>query len=198
MGLIQGVLDLLFGGGRNVVRETVGVFRQNAEAGAKRSADMQTGAMQQFGAEFAGARQGVFDRIMDGVNRVPRPALALGTLGLFVAAMVDPVWFSARMMGIALVPEPLWWLLGVVVSFYFGARHQMKAQSFQRDMTSVLARTPLVIDQIADLQALRRPTAVGVGVAQDVLVPAQGAVNPALSHWKARRIAQEGGALPQK
>ena len=24
--------------------------------------------------------------------------------------------------GLALVPEPLWWLLGAIVSFYFGAR----------------------------------------------------------------------------
>jgi hypothetical protein len=25
------------------------------------------------------------------------------------------------------VPEPLWWLLGAIVSFYFGARHQSKS-----------------------------------------------------------------------
>lgn len=64
---------------------------------------------------------------MDGLNRLPRPALALGTLGLFVSAMVAPLWFAERMQGIALVPEPLWWLLGVIVSFYFGARHQVKS-----------------------------------------------------------------------
>jgi hypothetical protein len=26
------------------------------------------------------------------------------------------------MQGLQLVPEPLWWLLGAIVSFYFGAR----------------------------------------------------------------------------
>ena len=32
------------------------------------------------------------------------------------------VRFSARMVGLNAVPEPLWWLLGAVVAFYFGAR----------------------------------------------------------------------------
>ena len=90
MGLIDGVLGLLFGGGRNVVRETAQVFRENAEAGSQRSAEMQMAALSQHAKEFAVERKGGFDRFMDGVNRLPRPLLALGTLGLFVAAMVDP------------------------------------------------------------------------------------------------------------
>lgn len=63
-----------------------------------------------------------YDRIIDGLNRLPRPLLALGTLGLFVHAMMDPEAFARRMTGLAAVPEPLWWLLGAVVSFHFGAR----------------------------------------------------------------------------
>ncbi|MHA1127862.1 MAG: 3TM-type holin, partial [Alphaproteobacteria bacterium] len=27
-----------------------------------------------------------------------------------------------RMQGLAYIPDPLWWLLGAIVSFYFGAR----------------------------------------------------------------------------
>ena len=53
--------------------------------------------------------------------------MAFGVLGLFIAAMVDPTWFADRMAGLSLVPEPLWWLLGAIVSFYFGARHQSKS-----------------------------------------------------------------------
>ena len=57
--------------------------------------------------------------------------LALGTLGLFVYAMLAPAGFSLRMQGLALVPEPLWWLLGAIVSFYFGARelHHQRTRS---------------------------------------------------------------------
>lgn len=140
MGVIGRVLDGVFGGGRNVVAETVEVFRENAEGAAGRAHDLQTGALEQFGAEFAPRQRGAFDRFMDGLNRVPRPALALGTLGLFVAAMIDPIWFASRMEGIALVPEPLWWLLGAIVSFYFGARHQAKGQEFRASVAETVAK----------------------------------------------------------
>lgn len=147
MGMIKGVLDLLFGGGRNMAKDTLEVFRANAEAEAARSHDSYGTALAQFGAEFLPGARSRFDHIMDGINRLPRPMMALGCLGLFVAAMVDPIWFAARMQGMALVPEPLWWLLGVVVSFYFGARHQMKGQEFQRSMAGSLARTTAFLQQ---------------------------------------------------
>ncbi|WP_270729959.1 holin family protein [Shimia sp. Alg240-R146] len=154
MGLIGKVLTLVFGGGRNVVRETVEVFRENEESGAQRAQDVQIAAMDGFQAEFLGGRRGWFDRAMDGVNRLPRPAMALGCLGLFAAAMVDPVWFSERMAGMSLVPEPLWWLLGVVVSFYFGARHQTKGQEFQRQIAQTMARVPQVVEAIEEVRGL--------------------------------------------
>jgi hypothetical protein len=66
---------------------------------------------------------------MNGLNRLPRPMLALGTLGLFVYAMMDPAGFAPRMVGLGAVPEPLWWLLGAIVSFYFGARELHYARS---------------------------------------------------------------------
>jgi len=154
MGLIDGLFTLLFGGGRNAIRETAEVFRPNAEADAARGAARAEAALAQFAAEFAQARPSPFDRLIDGLNRVPRPAMALGTLALFVSAMVDPIWFAARMQGIALVPEPLWWLLGAVVSFYFGARHQAKSQEFQRSIAAALARAPQVTAGIGALRAL--------------------------------------------
>lgn len=187
MGLINGVLGLLFGSGRNVVRETVEVFRENADAGGVRSADVQMQAMRQHGAEFVVPRQGLFDQFMDGVNRLPRPLLALGTLGLFVSAMIEPLWFAERMQGIALVPEPLWWLLGVIVSFYFGARHQIKSQQFQREIAATVSAAPLVMENI---KALRDLSAASVGVAdtgQDAaltIAAVQPELNAALNDWR--------------
>ncbi|UMA63531.1 3TM-type holin [Roseivivax marinus] len=89
------------------------------------------------------------------LQRLPRPAMALGTLALFVAAMIDPTWFAARMTGIALVPEPLWWLLGAVVSFYFGARHQAKGQDFRREIAATMAAAPEVAARLRTIEALR-------------------------------------------
>lgn len=172
MGLMGQIFSLIFGDGRNVIRDTAEVFVENAEAGAERSAAAQAAALAQFAGEFAAPRRGGFDRFMDALNRVPRPALALGTLALFVSAMVDPVWFAARMTGIALVPEPMWWLLGAIVSFYFGARHQAKGQEYQRDLADGMART---LPQV--LQAMRQieggpVQAAGTGH------------NPALEDWR--------------
>lgn len=154
MGLIENMLSLVFGGSRNVIKETAEVFRENAEAGAARAQDVQIAAMQGFEAEFRATGRGGFDRFMDAVNRLPRPAMALGVLGLFISAMVDPVWFSQRMAGIGLVPEPLWWLLGVVVSFYFGARHQAKGQEFQQSIVQSMGQVPKVVSAIRELRAL--------------------------------------------
>ena len=192
MGMIDGVLGLVFGGGRNVLRETAEVFTENAEARAARTAAIHGGAMAQFGAEFARPRVGLFDRMIDGLNRLPRPALALGTLGLFVTAMVDPVWFAARMQGIALVPEPLWWLLGVIVSFYFGARHQLKAQSFQREIASTMAQVPEVTGNIAQLGRLRARTPGVADPGTDAgasVASVRPEANRALEDWKALRRA---------
>ena len=78
--------------------------------------------------------------------------LALGTIGLFVSAMAEPVWFAARMAGIATVLEPLWWLMGTIVSFYFGARHQVKRQEFQKQMvkTAAAVHVPTISRPIID------------------------------------------------
>jgi len=193
MGLMERLVALVFGDGRNMVRDTVEVFRENAESGAKRDAAQRAGALGQFGAEFGQPSRGWFDRVMDGVNRVPRPAMALGTLGLFAAAMIDPVWFAARMQGIALVPEPLWWLLGAIVSFYFGARHQLKGQQFQQSVAHTLAHTPQVVNNLRQLERLRADTPGAAELGSDadaalsVIEPAE---NPALSAWQARDAAR--------
>jgi hypothetical protein len=124
---------------------------------------------------------------MDGVNRLPRPALALGTMGLFIAAMIDPVWFAARMQGIALVPEPLWWLLGVIVSFYFGARHQFKGQNFRRSIVESAARAPQIAARIEALERAHpsRPSIADTGSDADMTLSATTAeANPALRAWR--------------
>ncbi len=180
MGLIARIFTMIFGDGRNAVRETVEVFRENAEAGAQRANEVQLATLAAQGAEFRAARRGAFDRIMDGLNRLPRPVMALGCIGLVILAMIDPVWFSARMAGLALVPEPLWWLLGVIVSFYFGARHQAKGQEFQRSIAETLSRVPQVKGAIDALEA-----GAGTNEAPEA--------NPALGAWR-QEAAKRGGA----
>jgi len=180
MGMIGEILSVIFGSGQNAIRDTLQVFRPNAEAQAARDAGRASAALSQFAAEFAQADRGRFDRVIDALNRLPRPLLAFGTIGLFVAAMTDPVWFSQRMQGVALVPEPLWWLMGAVISFYFGARHQFQSQTYQRGIAATLARTSEVAANIRALGGIDAAIAPGPAAA-----PPDG--NAALDDWRRSR-----------
>jgi hypothetical protein len=98
------------------------IFVPSATRRMELSAEAQMAALQQLGEEYQHPSLSWFDRLVNGLNRLPRPFLAFGTIGLFSYAMVDPDAFAHRMVGLNAVPEPLWWLLGAIVAFYFGAR----------------------------------------------------------------------------
>jgi holin (3TMs family) len=166
MGLIGRVLGLR-GAPANIgaaVEGVAEVFVPNATKRMTKSYEAYQSALQQYGQEFAGPHQGWFDRFVNGLNRLPRPALAIGTIGLFVYAMASPEHFATRMQGLAYVPEPLWWLLGAVVSFYFGAREMYYARAKRPGMNGFAAPV--------------RP------VAREAGSGAQG--NPALEEWRDR------------
>lgn len=143
MGVIGSILSM--GSAARGVGETVGsvaeVFVGNEAERDAAAAQVLAGAVGQFSAEFAHPGGGRFDGFVNGLNRLPRPMLALSTLGLFVYAMAAPAGFSVRMQGLALVPEPLWWLLGAIVSFYFGARelHHQRLRSLQSALPRLVA-----------------------------------------------------------
>ena len=120
------------------------VFTPSATRRMELSAEAQMAALRQLGEEYGLPGTGWFDRAVNGLNRLPRPLLAFGTIGLFVYAMVDPARVAARMVGLNAVPEPLWWLLGAVVAFYFGAR---ESYYFRGRTTIPSPMTPLQTPQ---------------------------------------------------
>ncbi len=187
MGLIGKLFSTVFGSRRNLVVETAEMFRENAEAQGVREAEFRSGVVAQYAAEMARQRRGLWDRLIDGLNRLPRPLMAFGTLGLIVSAMLDPVWFAARMQGLALVPEPLWWLMGAIVSFYFGARMQSQGQAFQRSVAETLSRLPQVEAGLRDLEAraATKAAAPQVQAANGRSRPVSGVDgNAALEDWR--------------
>lgn len=186
MGLIEKGFDALFGDQRNLIRETASIFVEPADEGAERDAALRNAALDQYRQEFSQARESRFDIFMNGVNRLPRPMLALGTLGLFVSAMVAPLWFAERMQGIALVPEPLWWLMGAIISFYFGARHQVKGQAFQASVVQNFALAPMVAENVKALKNLRAGDGLGDGPTGSALVVKRD-INKALEDWRRSR-----------
>jgi len=124
----MGVIGRLVGGPAAVTalgeaaKGVAEVFVPSATKRMEYSAEAQMAALRQLGEEYQHPALSWFDRMVNGLNRLPRPFLAFGTIGLFVYAMVDPQAFAFRMVGLNAVPEPLWWLLGAIVAFYFGAR----------------------------------------------------------------------------
>ncbi|MCX7645606.1 MAG: holin family protein [Rhodobacteraceae bacterium] len=157
----------------SAAREVAEVFVPNATRQMEIPAEAYRAALDEHGEEFRHIRPGPFDRFVNGLNRMPRPMLALGTLGLFVYAMADPEGFAERMTGLAHVPEPLWWLLGAIVSFYFGAReaHYFRARQAR---------------QARQAHQGRQARAGGEATAD---APARAEENAALAEWR----AQAGG-----
>ncbi len=165
MGVIRDILGL---GG--AVREVAEVFVENRTKTAANEHAENIATLEQLTAEFARERGGWFDQLVDGLNRLPRPALAMGTLALFAYAMADPVGFAARMQGLQLVPDPLWWLLGAIVSFYFGARELHHFRSGRGRITpSAVADVARTVEQ---LEAMDQPV--------------ETQANPALAAWRAQ------------
>lgn len=188
MGKLAKLLGLIFGGGGgNAIVETAEVFRENTEASAQRRADYNQAALGQFAAEFQVARKGWFDRFMDGLNRLPRPLIVIAVFALFASAMFDPLWFAARMQGLILVPDPLWWLAGTIVAFYFGGRFQVKSQQFRQSLAEGTAMVPQVLNRIEEIRALRHdsPGAADTGTDASLAQSAtEQSENPAVTEWQ--------------
>ena len=70
-----------------------------------------------------------YDHLIDALNRLPRPLMALLSLGFFIVAGINPPWFEARMQALSVIPEPMWWIIGAIITFFFGAResHYLRA-----------------------------------------------------------------------
>ncbi len=112
MGLIGKVLGI-----GKAVDHVGGAVERVAEVFVPNRTKALQSSHEQFASEFSGASRGEFDDFVNGLNRLPRPILALGTVGLFVYAMVDPFAFSTRLQGLDTVPNQLWWGLGAIVSW---------------------------------------------------------------------------------
>jgi hypothetical protein len=149
----MGVIGKLVGGSQAVAslgdaaKGVAEVFTPSATKRMELSAEVQQAALREFAEEFGATPTGLFDRAVNGLNRLPRPLLAFGTIGLFVYAMIDPQQFAFRMVGLNAVPEPLWWLLGAVVAFYFGARETYYFRNRSDAMPAALAASPVTPEE---------------------------------------------------
>lgn len=180
----------------NAITGVSEVFRENETRRMELDEQAYARAIHQLGQEFAHAPESWFDSFINGLNRLPRPTLTFAVLGLFVYAMVAPAGFATRMQGLALVPAPLWWLLGAIVSFYFGAReaHYFRLRAFDRRRAAQMLETaqaltgdaPSLVVPVAARQAADR-SAAGPRNFPQLRAGEDFADNAALRDWLAAR-----------
>ncbi len=196
MGMIGQLLAVLFGGGRNVIADTAAAFRPNAEAQAARAYGLDSATLNQLAAEFAWRGQrGWFDRMMDGINRLPRPMLVLGVFSMLIWTARDPVGSAEVFTSWAIIPTEFWYVVLAIVTFYFGGRYQAKVQEMQARLAGVASGVPVVLDSLEALDGLR-PTPTRPGVAAsgtdasltlDALEASAHDPNPALDALRVRQ-----------
>ena len=186
MGLISWVL----GGGAKQAAAAVGqvarVFKPNAEASETRGHAYDRAALAQYTAEFAHPRRGWFDGLVDGLNRLVRPAITFGLLGILPAVVIWPEGAAIAFAALALLPAGYWALVTVIIGFYFGGRMQIKAQDFQKSVQSAADRAPGVIANIKRLPTARSPNEAADDSPELALKLAQGlpqAENAAVRDW---------------
>ena len=157
----MGLMSWVLGGGAKqaaaVVGQVAGVFKPNAGALETRGHAYNRAALAQYIAEFAHLRRGWFDSLVDGLNRLVRPAITFGFLGSLPAVVIWPEGAAIAFAALALLPAGYWALVTVIIGFYFGGRMQLKAQDFQKSVRSAADRAPEVIANIKRLRTALSP-----------------------------------------
>lgn len=161
------VSDLLAGGitgiGNVVDRGIEDIHGSTLARDAQASAEQQS-VENEFASEFAyRSSRTWWDSFIDGLNRLPRPIMTFGTIGLFAWAMINPVTFTFRMAALTVVPQPLWYIFFTIVTFWFGGKiinstslAKMKWPSAQDIVKAGQAiqqmrQAPMTKDQLDDL-----------------------------------------------
>ena len=84
-----------------------------------------------------------------------RPTFAFGTIGLVwtigYLSFSDPNGLLIAMSSIAAIPQPLWIIVGGIISFYFGINSLDKSRAWKINMKAVEA----AIDRVQDLKDQR-------------------------------------------
>ena len=125
-----GKLGKFLGGGvAKPIRDIAGTFIAPRDVRAMNENEYKLEVLRQFIIESQREPTTWWTAFTQGLNQLPRPILALGTIGLIGIAVFDPGRATGAYGALTNVPQELWALLGIIVSFYMGGRLQIKALS---------------------------------------------------------------------
>ncbi|WP_419902150.1 holin family protein [Kiloniella sp.] len=155
--MIKKVFDFLGGGILGGVKELSEVFfgnRSNRESAEARRVEAVHG---QFAAEFnTRLNRTIWDSLVDGLNRLPRPIFVALIIYYFWLAYADPTEFQIMNLALDTVPETMWWVLSSIIAFYFAAR-ELK---YSREKKMSLSKKEFNEQQrrVKELRASQPPT----------------------------------------
>ncbi len=143
MGWLTTIVEL-FKGGKSIAK-VISQGNEDAHEENMADIDLDKAALMQFAAEFHQRKnRNKWDSFVDGLNRLPRPLMAIVVLGFFVLAPVNPEYFTKIAEAYKIVPDGYWALLSVIIGFYFGGRMQLKSQDMTMKKSQVHAAKELV------------------------------------------------------
>lgn len=156
------IAQALIGGGVQAVAAAVTPFTgDRVQEENSRHAEMLA-RFQQYGGEFADRQNRTWwDSFIDGLNRLPRPFMALGVIGLFVWASADPAGFAVAAQAWSLIPEEMWIMLGAIIAFFFGDRTLLSAR---RGRAPTAEQVGAVLAARARLEKLRPDPVIDPGI----------------------------------
>lgn len=118
--LLGPLVSLITGGGLTSIAKT---FFGDKSAKETNFHNEQMSINEGYKAEFiAPEKQGWFNQLVDGANRLVRPLFTYGIIALFIWAVVDPVKFVETVQALAVIPELLWYIMLTIIAFWFGGR----------------------------------------------------------------------------
>ena len=107
----------LFGGADKIAKTFVG---SKQERDQQNHDEFQT-VQSSYQAEYSNTG-GIFNSLVDGINRLVRPFFTFGTIALFIWAVIDATAFIDAMGALKTVPIELWTIEGTIIAFWFGSK----------------------------------------------------------------------------
>jgi hypothetical protein len=180
LSFIPGIGPIL-AAGTGIIDAVTGNRRERDTQG--HLADMTV--QQQFAAEFRRLeRRTWFDSLIDGLNRLPRPVIVVMIIGYFLASWRDPEEFQIINLSLDAVPERMWIIAGVIVTFYFGARELQKS----RDQKNLALSAEAFAEQQRRIGILRQTQHVASGTYANEMADETAPLgNRSIAEWNRRR-----------
>lgn len=119
--------QFLGGGVAKPIRDIAGTFVAPKDTRALNDHEYKLAVLSQFQAYTTSEKGSWFERFVGGLNALPRPVMALGTIALIGYAIFNPIQATAAFGALETIPTELWGMFGIVVTFYMGGRLQIKS-----------------------------------------------------------------------